>query len=194
MPDEKPVDQRRGFFTKITSKVSITGVKNLVGSIFRFDSLLKVAVAGGLVVTGATVGESADAWDIIDTEPRAIEVIAIVQEDDGAIALVPAAQAPSILTIIRENQDAILGAVLDDAQTRIQIGALLESIRAEERAQRALLEALLANQVPTGPPGKVTVGEVLDVVEEIRCLLRSGRPCPQPPESITSESPRSTDR
>lgn len=186
---DKPTIRVR-VFTKITSKVSVTGIKNLVGSIFRFDSLIKVVAIGAVVSTGALVGDAASAWEILPPAPTAIEVIAIVQDDDGAITLVPAAAAPTILTRIHDRQDVILDAVLADAQTRIQIGTILERLAANDREQIALLEAILANQVPIGPPGKVTLGDVLEVVEDVQCtveILQNGRACDHIPESITGD-------
>jgi hypothetical protein len=158
--------------------------------LFKFDSLFKVVIGGAMVAGGTVVvGESVSAWDIIDTESTALEVVAIVEVADGAFTLVPAAQRKTILELLRDGQDAILAAVLADAQTRIQIGTMLEQLGANDRRQIELLEAIFANQVPIGPPGKVTIGDVLEIVEDNQCtleILQRGRACDHIPESINS--------
>lgn len=143
-----------GKFTAVKFKNVIGSV---VGSIFKFDSLFKV-VLGGAMIAGGTVmvGESASAWDIIDTEP-AIEVIAIVQEDDGEFTLIPVQDASSILLdILTAAQNPIIVQ---------EVGRDAEII--------SLLQIVLARLVPPGPP-------ILPIVQENNCLLRSGKPCPQP--------------
>ncbi len=162
MPE--PAPRRRGLFVTIKSKISVTGIKSIVGSIFKIDiggvSLFAlVGVAAVAVGATAMIGEAAGAWDVVDAEPTPI-VITL----DG--------QAPSIL-------QEILAAALDDPElgdvTVIvpleQFGAIVDA--AIDRAVREILAAY----VPPGPP-------VRAIVEENNCLLKSGRVCPDVPESV----------
>ncbi len=172
LPEPKP--------SRFTLNQKFTGIKSVVGSIFKFAPSFNLTLRGALTATAivspfavAIVGESANAWDIIDTEPTAIEVIAIVEVDDGAFTLVPAAQTPSILQrILDASQRPIIvrEASLELRQTLIQIGTIIDSLAGRLAAMESSLARIEANQVPTGPP---VLEQISETVEENNCLLKS---------------------
>ncbi len=172
-------DQRRGLWVRIkatfTAHIKLTGIKNVIGSIFRFDSLFKVVIAGGLVTGGVVVvGESANAWDIIDTEPASVQVIAVVESPagDGGFSFVPTAQVAT--TILQD----ILAAALDDpvapdGATRAEVEAIVD----------AAVARILAAYIPPGPPPKV-LEDIAETTADTNCVVRRGEGCPQLPESV----------